>query len=196
MQVLRNNWETITLRIYQGFPGGSAGKESTCNAGDLGLIPGLGRSPGERNGSPLQYSGLENSMDRTVHGVTESRTRLSNFYFHFQGYLLVTVVVVELLSHVWLFCNPMDCSLPGPSVHGFLQARILEWVAISFSRGSLQPRDQTCVFCIGRQILYPWTTTEVLRYRDTAANMKGKDGHSPLVGFLSRTTLLVNHDQG
>ena len=46
-----------------GFPGGSAGKESTCNAGDLGSIPGLGRSPGEGNGYPLQYSDLENSMD-------------------------------------------------------------------------------------------------------------------------------------
>ena len=46
----------------QGFPGGSDGKESTCNAGDLGLIPGLERSPGEWKGYPLQYSGLENSM--------------------------------------------------------------------------------------------------------------------------------------
>ena len=47
----------------KGFPGGSAGKESTCNVGDLGSIPGLGRCPGEGNGYPLQYSGLENSMD-------------------------------------------------------------------------------------------------------------------------------------
>ena len=62
-----------------GFPGGSGGKESTCNAGDLGLIPGLGRSPGGRNGNPLQYSCLENSMGRgacwaTVHGVAKSLT--------------------------------------------------------------------------------------------------------------------------
>ena len=62
-----------------GFPGASDGKEFTCNAGDLGSIPGLGRSPGEGNGYPLQYSGLENSMDRrackaTVHGVAESWT--------------------------------------------------------------------------------------------------------------------------
>ena len=60
-----------------GFPGSSAGKESACNAGDPGLIPGLGRSPGEGKGYPLQYSGLENSMDReawwaTVLGVTKS----------------------------------------------------------------------------------------------------------------------------
>ena len=53
---------------------GSAGKESACNAGDLGLIPGLGRSPEEVKGYLLQYSGLENSMDRIVHGVIKSRT--------------------------------------------------------------------------------------------------------------------------
>ena len=64
-----------------GFPGSSAGKEFACNAGDPGLIPGSGRSPGEGNGYPPQYSGLESSMDRgawqaTVHGVAKSRTRL------------------------------------------------------------------------------------------------------------------------
>ena len=58
------------------FPGGSESKESACNAGDLGLIPGQGRSPEERNGNPLQYSSLGNAMDRgawraTVHGVTK-----------------------------------------------------------------------------------------------------------------------------
>ena len=68
--------------MFLGFPGGSAGKESACNAGDLGSIPGLGRSTGEGNGYPLQYSGLGNSMDCIVHGVTESQTRLSDFYFH------------------------------------------------------------------------------------------------------------------
>ena len=62
---------------FVGFPCGSAGKESTCNMGDLGLIPGFGRSPGEGKGYPLQYSGLENSMDCIVHGVTKSQTQLS-----------------------------------------------------------------------------------------------------------------------
>ena len=71
-----------------GFPGGSDGKESACSAGDPGLIPGLGRSPGEGNGNPLQYSCLENSMDggawqATVHGVTNSQTQLSDFTFFF-----------------------------------------------------------------------------------------------------------------
>ena len=60
---------------------GSASKESTCNAGDLGSIPGLGRSPGEEKGYPLQYPGLENSMDSIVHGVAKSWTRLSNLHF-------------------------------------------------------------------------------------------------------------------
>ena len=64
-----------------GFPGGSDDKEFACNAGDLGSIPGLGRSTGEGNGNPLQYSGLENSMGReawwaTVHGVAESWAHL------------------------------------------------------------------------------------------------------------------------
>jgi len=57
-----------------GFPGGSAGKESACNVGDLGLIPELGRSPGERKGYTLQYFGLENYMDCIVHTVTKSQT--------------------------------------------------------------------------------------------------------------------------
>ena len=56
------------------LPGGSDGKESAYNAGDVGPIPGLGRSPGTGIGYPLRYSGLENSMDCTVHGVAESRT--------------------------------------------------------------------------------------------------------------------------
>ena len=64
-----------------GFPGGSAGKESTCKVGDLGSIPGLGKSPGEGEGYPFQYSGLENSMDCIAHGVTKNQTRLSNFPF-------------------------------------------------------------------------------------------------------------------
>ena len=67
----------------EGFPGGSNGKRIACNAGDLGLIPGLGRSPGEGDGYPLQYSGLENPMDReawgaTVYGVAKGQIRLSD----------------------------------------------------------------------------------------------------------------------
>ena len=66
-----------------GFPCGSTGgKESTCNIRDLGSIPGLGRSPGEGKGYPLKYSGLENSLDYIVHGITKSQTRLSDLHFN------------------------------------------------------------------------------------------------------------------
>ena len=65
-----------------GFCCGSAGKESTCSVGDLGSIPGLRISPREGNGYPLQYSGLENSMDYIVHGVANSWTQLSDFHSH------------------------------------------------------------------------------------------------------------------
>ena len=61
------------------FPGGSDGKESACNEGNLGSIPGLGRSPGEGKDYPLQYSSLENSLDCIVHGVAKSQTQLSDF---------------------------------------------------------------------------------------------------------------------
>ena len=66
-----------------GFPGGSNGEEFACNAGDLGSIPGSGRYPGKENGNPLQYSCLDNSMDRgawqtTVSGAAKNQTRLSN----------------------------------------------------------------------------------------------------------------------
>ena len=70
--------------LVLGFPGSSVGKESACSEGDLGLIPGLGRSPGEGKGYLLQYSGLENAMDCIVHGVTKSWTQLSDFHFHGQ----------------------------------------------------------------------------------------------------------------
>ena len=70
------------------FPGGSAGKEGACNAGDLGSNPGLGRSPGEGKGYSLQHSGLENSMNCTVHRVAKSQTQLT-------------------------LCHPMDCTVHG-----------------------------------------------------------------------------------
>ena len=73
----------VIYDIYGGFPGGSDGKESACYAGDLGSIPGSETYSGEENGNPLQYSCLENFMDRgdwqaTVHGVAKSQTRLTN----------------------------------------------------------------------------------------------------------------------
>ena len=189
------------------FPDNSVGKESTCNAGDPGLIPGSGRSPGEGKGYPLQYSGLENSMDCIVHGIEKSWTRLSNFHLHLQCVLHLDYWIHQWMTQAlrvlpytevwdWWFykaspyscrtslqvcfpqeilryssvlvsqsCltlwNPMDYSLPGSFVHGILQTRILECVAISFSRGSSQPRDWTQVLVLQEDFLPsepPWKT--------------------------------------
>ena len=85
--------ELFPLKSQKGFPGGSEVKASACNAGDSGSIPELGRSPGEGNGNPLQYSCLENPLDggawwATVHRVTKSWTRLSDFTFTFHFHAL------------------------------------------------------------------------------------------------------------
>ena len=83
------------------FPGGSDSEDSVCNAGDQGLIPGLGKSPVEGNGNPLQCSCLENSMDRgacwaSAHGVARSRTQLSNFTFTFMD---LDIIILSEISH-------------------------------------------------------------------------------------------------
>ena len=88
----------FTQMVRRAFLRGSDGKESACNTRDLGSIPGLGRCPGEGNGYLLQYSGLENSMDRgawqaIVHGIAKSRTQLSNFTFTFTTDEVVAVCV-------------------------------------------------------------------------------------------------------
>ena len=118
-----------------GFPGGSDGKASVCNARDPGLIPGLGRSPGEGNGSPLQYSCLENPMDSgawlaAVQGVAKSRTRLSDFTFtfHFQASLSITnsrsslrlrsIESVMPSSHL-ILCRPLLLPPLPPSIRVF-----------------------------------------------------------------------------
>ena len=75
--------DRLPTPVFLGFPCSSPGKESARNAGDQGLIPGLGRAPGEGKSYPCQYFSLENSRDYTVHGVTKSQTRLSDFHFTF-----------------------------------------------------------------------------------------------------------------
>ena len=162
--------------------GGSDGKESVCSKGDPGSIPGLGRSPGEGNSYPHQYSSLENSMDsgawRTIaHRVTKSQTQLSDF--HFLTSFLPTVALTKRLIYAKFsalcficdlyalccvpqscqtVCDPVNCSLPGSSLHGIFQGRKLEQVVISCSRGSFRPSSQTCVPCIDRQMFYHCTT--------------------------------------
>ena len=75
-------------------------------------------------------------------------------------------VKVKSFSRVWLFATPMDSSLPGSAVHGIFQARILEWAAISFCRGSSQPRDWTQVSCIADRHFIVWATREALDHRE------------------------------
>ena len=103
--------------------------------GDLGSIPGLGRSPEEEKGYPLWYFGLENSMDCIVHGVTMSLTQLSDFHFHFS---------------CWVLSDLFDCQDPLPM--GLSRQDILEWVVIPFLRGSSYPGLNPCLL-LGRQIL-------------------------------------------
>ena len=99
-----NSRKTSTSALL-GFPGGSEVKASACNARDLGSIPGSGRFPGKGNGNPLQYSCLENPMDRgawraTVHGVAKSWTRLSDFTFTF-----TFCFVEDAKTYVWITTN-------------------------------------------------------------------------------------------
>ena len=116
------NFITRTL----GFPGNSVGEESVCHAGDLGLIPGSGRSPGVGNGNQLQYSCLENPMDREagwaiVHGVAKSRTWL-NTHTHFFGklsaYLFDFMFTLPCLAVLWL----LPPGLWGPGLEAGLTA--------------------------------------------------------------------------
>ena len=103
VHIILFSWRPIFQ--LKGFPGGSVGKESACKAGDQGSIPGSGRSPEEGNGNPLEYSCLENSIDRgawwaTVHGVTKSQTRLSDNTQSFNYWQIFNLSLVSLFSIV------------------------------------------------------------------------------------------------
>ena len=127
-------------------------KNPPVNAGGLrgvGLIRGLGRSPEGGHGNPLQDSCLENSTDRgawpaIVRDVSKSQIQLKRLSTH---------------KHLTP-CDPLNCILPGSSDHEISQERILELVAISFSRGSFQPRNWTCVSCIAGGFLTYWAIRE------------------------------------
>ena len=152
----------MTLELFD-ISYSSVGKESAYNAGYLGSVPGLGRSPGEGNGTPFQYSCLQNPKDRgvwqaTVHWVARVGHDLSvmkNTNTNQIDILLLDNLIIwykfkvksesEVAQSCPTLCDPMDCSLPGSYLHGILQARVLEWGAISFSRGSSRPRDRTRV---------------------------------------------------
>ena len=165
-----------------GFPGGSDGKKSTWSGRDWGLIPGSGTSPGEGSGYSLQYSCLENSMDkRCLVGYSswghkrfgQINVCSSDNYNVLKSVLIVIVIYSILFSSVtqWcpIVCNSVDCSPTGSSVHGILQARILEWVATPFSRGSSQPRNRTWTSCSAGGFFTIWATREA-SYNNTKAS--------------------------
>ena len=110
-QCMNGQYIYIHTHGLQGFPGGSAGKESACNAGDLRSIPGLGRSPGEGKGYPLQF-GLQNSMDCIVHGVAKSQTGLSDSHVHLVHCRWECKLVQPLWKTVWRFLKIFKIELP------------------------------------------------------------------------------------
>ena len=135
------------------FPCGSAGEESACNVADLGSIPGLGRSPGEGKGYPLQYSGLENSMDSM--GLQRVGHDWATFTFTVPRMCVcsqcLACVCAHMLQLCLTICDPMNYSPPGFSIHGTPKARLLEWISMPFSRGSSWPRAWTLIsFITGR----------------------------------------------
>ena len=138
------------IMTYQVFLVGSYGKESDFNAGDLGLIPGLGWSPGEGNGNPLQYSCLENPRDRwawraTVHGITEVGHNLGT-----------AAAAAKSLQPCPTLCHRIEGSPPGSPVPAILQARTLEWVAISFSN-AWKWKVKVKSLSLVRLLATPWT---------------------------------------
>ena len=184
-----------------GFPVGSDSKQSACNIRDLGSTPGLGRSPGGGQGNPFRYSCLENPQgQRSLVGYSSwghkksdttewLRTHKMGIKRHrakketeetqvrFQGNL-------KMQQHTWhwnevaqscpTLCDPMDCSPPGSSIHGIFRARVLEWVAISFSRGSSRPRDWTQVSCIAGIHFTVWATLTLALEKNSRINMTRK----------------------
>ena len=128
--------------LYEELTCGSQGKESACKVGDLDSIPGLGRSPGGGLGNPLQYSCLENPhgqrnlADYSSWCSKESETTE----------WLSTAAAAKTSQSCLTLCDPIDGSPPGSSVPGILQARILEWVAISFSNACMHAKSlQSCL---------------------------------------------------
>ena len=105
-----------------------------------------------------------------------------NWESSIETYTLRCIVTKSCLP----LCDPMNYSMPGSTVHGIFQARIMEWVAISFSRGSSQPRYQTCISCIGRRIIYHWATWEAHFSHRIIFNISNKETESINKYFFHR----------
>ena len=104
---------------------------------------------------------LNNFKDTTEKNIIVLQNKWNKFHpVDFKGLCMFVCVCVLVAQSCQTLCDPMDCSLPGSSVHGILQARILKWVAISYSRGSSRPRDWTQVFHIAGRFFTVWATRE------------------------------------
>ena len=111
----KTHWhrQRLPTPVFSGFPGSSAGKENACNVGDLISTPGWGRFPGEGNDYPPQCSGLENSIDCVVYGVTKTWTLLSDFHFHLLLYwYIVALQCFTLWKMAWRFLKKLKIELP------------------------------------------------------------------------------------
>ena len=147
------------IDFTKGFPIGSKVKASAWNVGDPGLIPGSGSSPGEGKWQPPlvllpgEYHGGRSLVGYIPWGCKESDTTEQ---LHIHDPFLTSKIFLGKKMYSWVLgcftivsnsLGPMDCSPLGFSFHGILQARMLEWIAMPCSRGSSQPRDQTCISC-------------------------------------------------
>ena len=140
--------DRLSTPVSWGFPCGSAGKESTCNAGDLDSILGLGISPGERKGYPLQYSGLENSVNSIVHGITESDMVAA----------AAAAAAAKSLQSCPTLCDPTDGSPPGSAIPGILQARVLDTgVGCHFLLQFMKVKSESEVAQSCPTLATPWT---------------------------------------
>ena len=174
LQRVGHNWLTFTSRSCQpvGFPGSSDGKEPACNAKDSGSNPGQEGSPGKGNGNALQYSCLENPHEqRSLAGCSPLGYRVGHKWAtKYSTSVTRDIYFKEIVRPYWKLmkmkvtqlcptvCDPMDYT-----VHGILQARILEWVAIPFSRGSFWPRNRTGISCTAGDFFNSWATREAPR---------------------------------
>ena len=124
-------------------------KASACNVGDLGLIPGSGRFPGEGNGNPLQYSCLENPIEEPGGLQSTGSQRVGHDW-------VTSLATAKLIQSCSTLCDPIDGSPPGSPAPGILQARTLEWVAISFSSAWKWKVKVKLLSCV-RLLATPWT---------------------------------------
>ena len=158
------------------LPHKSDGKESVCNAGDLGSIPGSGRSPGERNGSPLQYSCLENPVDSRVwHAIVHRVARVGHVQFN-----AVTQSCLTL-------CDPMNCSMPGLPVHHqlleFTQTHV-HWVGDAIQPSHPLSSPSPPAFNLSQhQGLSKWVSSLWTKYWSFSFNTSPSNERPGLISF-------------